>query len=205
VSKQPVKQERWNEKWRERLVDGYDDASRHLVAEVEALRPGRALDVACGLGRNAIWLAERGWHVTGVDYSEVALAEAHRRAAARGLEVEWVLADVTEWTPEAGAYGLICVMYLQIPAGERRVVLERVAQALAPGGVILVVGHDLGNLAQGWGGPSDPDVHLTPEAVAAGLAGLQIDRAESVVRRVEDENGAHEAIDTLVRAHRSDA
>jgi hypothetical protein len=71
--------------------------------------------------------------------------------------------------------------------------------------VILAVGHDLRNLAQGWGGPSDPDVHLTPEAVAAGLAGLQIDRAESVVRRVEDENDAHEAIDTLVRAHRSDA
>ena len=79
--------------------------------------------------------------------------------------------------------------------------LERAAGALAPGGVILVVGHDLRNLAEGWGGPSDPDVHLTPELVAAGLASLQIDRAESVVRPVEDENGAHEAIDAFVRAH----
>jgi 2-polyprenyl-3-methyl-5-hydroxy-6-metoxy-1,4-benzoquinol methylase len=200
-----LKQERWNEKWRERLGDGYHDASRHLVAEVEVLEPGRVLDVACGLGRNAIWLAERGWRVTGVDYSEVALAEAGRRAAARGLEIEWVLADVTDWVPEAAAYDLVCVMYLQIPAGERRVVLERAAEALSPGGVILVVGHDLRNLAEGCGGPSDPDVHLTPELVVAGLVSLQIDRAESVVRHVEDENGAHEAIDTLVRAHRSDA
>jgi SAM-dependent methyltransferase len=200
-----VKRERWNEKWRERLADGYDEPSRFLVSEVRALAPGRALDLACGMGRNAIWLAERGWDVTAVDYSEVALAEAKRRAAARGVEVEWILADVTEWAPEAGAFDLVCVFYLQLPAAERRVVLAQAARAVAPHGIALVVGHDLRNLTDGWGGPSSPDVLFTPDDVAAELPGLVVERAERVVREVEDGDGVHEAIDALVRARRGDA
>jgi SAM-dependent methyltransferase len=157
------------------------------------------------MGRNAIWLAERGWRVTGVDYSEVALAEARRRAAERGVQVDWVLADVTEWTPPAEAFDLVAVLYLQLPAHERRLVLERAAASLAQGGRIVVLGHDLSNLTEGWGGPSTPEVLFTPQDVAAELAGLAVERAERVVRRVEDEDGVHEAIDALVRARRIDA
>jgi SAM-dependent methyltransferase len=200
-----MKRERWNEKWRERHAHGYDEPSRFLVAEVESLPSGRALDIACGMGRNAIWLAERGWRVTGVDYSEVALAEARRRAAERGVQVDWVLADVTEWTPPAEAFDLVAVLYLQLPAHERRLVLERAAASLAQGGRIVVLGHDLSNLTEGWGGPSTPEVLFTPQDVAAELAGLAVERAERVVRRVEDEDGVHEAIDALVRARRIDA
>ena len=200
-----MKQQRWNEKWRERLADGYDQPNLFLVAELGSLPPGRALDIACGMGRNAIWLAERGWRVTGVDYSEVALAEADRRAAARGVDVEWAQADVTQWAPDAGVYDLVCLMYLQIPAEERRVVLERAARALGPGGVMLVVGHHLRNLTDGWGGPSNAEVLYTPEQVAADLPGLIVERLEEVVRPVEDEDGPHEAIDALVLARRGDA
>jgi SAM-dependent methyltransferase len=199
-----VKRERWDEKWRERGTEARTEPSRFLVEELSGVPAGRALDLACGAGRNAIWLAERGWRVTGVDYSEVALAEARRRATERAVDVDWILADLTEWSPPLGGFDLVCVLYLQLPAGERRLVLGRAAEALAPGGTILVVGHDLTNLTEGYGGPKSPDVLYTPDDLVADLAGLVVERAERVLRPVEDEGGAHEAIDALVRAHRSD-
>jgi len=201
-----MKRERWNEKWLERLDGRYSEPNRFLVAEVENLKPGRALDLACGVGRNTLWLAERGWRVTAVDYSEVALAEARRRAAERRLDVDWVLADVTEWDPVAGEYDLVCVMYLQVPALDRRAVLGCAVRALAPGGTLLVVGHHLRNLAEGVGGPSSPDVLFTAEDVAAELPrDMWVERADTVLRPVETEEGMRDAIDALVRARRPDA
>ncbi len=177
------------------------DPNRFLVAEAGDLRPGRALDVACGAGRNAVWLASRGWTVTGVDFSDVALANARRLAAERHVEVDWVQADVRAWEP-GGEFDLVAVLYLQLPAEERRAALARAAGALARGGTVLVVGHHLQNLQEGWGGPKDPAVLFTPEDVVADLAGLEVEKAERVLRPVEDEDGEHVAIDALVRAHR---
>ena len=76
------------------------------------------------------------------------------------------------------------------------------ATAVAPGGTLLAVGHDAGNLTRGWGGPQYPDVLWTPEAVAAGLDGLTVHRAEQVERHVQTADGERVAIDTLVRAER---
>ena len=73
--------------------------NRFLVAKSSDLSPGRALDVACGEGRNAVWLAEQGWQVTGVDFSEVALEKARRLAELRGVEAEWVQADLLDYRP----------------------------------------------------------------------------------------------------------
>jgi 2-polyprenyl-3-methyl-5-hydroxy-6-metoxy-1,4-benzoquinol methylase len=200
-----VKRERWNEKWRERLDGGNVEPSRSLVNEVEALPPGRALDLACGAGRNAIWLAARGWRVTAVDYSEVALAEARRRASAQGVDVDWILADVTVWEPEPGAYDLVCILYLQVPAQDRVAVLAAATSALAAGGTLLLVGHHRRNLEEGVGGPSSPDVLIEPEDVVASLPGFAIERSEAVLRPVETEEGTRQAIDALVRARRLDA
>jgi SAM-dependent methyltransferase len=197
-----VKRERWNEKWRERGAGARAEPNRFLVEDVSELPAGRALDLACGAGRNAIWLAERGWRVTGVDYSEVGLEEARRRASERGVDIEWILADLTEWSPPPGAFDLVCVLYLQLPAAERRLVLQHAAEALAPGGAILVVGHDLANLAEGYGGPKSADVLYTAEDLAADLAQLEIERAGRVSRPVEDEDGLHEAVDALLLARR---
>jgi len=175
------------------------DPNRFLVAEVDGLVPGRALDLACGAGRNAVWLAERGWQVTGVDFSDVAIENAARLAAERGVEVEWLLADVGEWQPPAEAFDLIVVLYLHVPGEERRPILRCAAAALARGGTILVVGHHAANIAEGTGGPRDPRVLFTPEEVAEDFEGLELEKAERVLRSVE---GERDAVDALVRARR---
>jgi SAM-dependent methyltransferase len=197
-----VEREDWNRKHGEAGLLFGAEPNRFLVAEIEGLAPGRALDLACGAGRNAVWLAEQGWTVTGVDFSDVALANARGLAAERGVEVEWVLADLLEWRPAGAVYDLVVVLYLQLPADERRLVLARAAEAVAPAGTLLVVGHDLENLNGGWGGPKDSRVLFTPDDVAAELPGLRIEKAERVLRSVETEEGEVEAIDALVRARR---
>jgi 2-polyprenyl-3-methyl-5-hydroxy-6-metoxy-1,4-benzoquinol methylase len=176
------------------------EPNRFLVAEVAALPPGRALDLACGGGRNAVWLAEHGWRVTGIDYSEVALEHAGELAAERGVELELIRADVLEHVPAAGAYDLVVVLYLQLPAAARRTALARAAAAIAPGGTMLVVAHHSDNLAEGWGGPKDAAVLYAEAEVAEDIAGLTIEKAEHVLRPVSTDDGEVQAIDTLVRA-----
>src|SRR5690348_14293140 len=85
------------------------EPNRFVVQEVAGLPPGRALDLAAGEGRNAVWLAERGWAVTAVDFSAVGLDKARRLAAERGVEAGWVVADVLEYVPEPGAYDLVLI------------------------------------------------------------------------------------------------
>ena len=174
--------------------------NRFLVAEAGELPPGRALDLACGEGQNAIWLASLGWDVVGVDYSEVAIAKARARAERDGVEAEFVCADLVGYAPDPQAFDLVLVLYLHIPADQRRGVLERAAAAVAPGGTFVFVGHDLTNMTDGVGGPSDPQILCTPEEIAAELPGLEIEKAERVLRDVDGEE--RDAIDALVRARR---
>jgi SAM-dependent methyltransferase len=200
-----VRSEDWDERWRARLgearhAETTGEPNRFLVEVAQSLAPGRALDLACGAGRNAVWLAERGWRVTGVDFSPVALAAARRLAAERGVEVEWIEADVLGWAPPPAAYELVLVLYLQLPGRERREALAGARRALAPGGTLLVVAHHSDNLEHGYGGPKSPDVLFTQDEAAADLAGLEIVRAERVLRPVESEEGSRNAIDALVVA-----
>jgi SAM-dependent methyltransferase len=176
--------------------------NRFLVAEVEDLEPGRALDLACGEGQNAIWLASLGWDVLGVDYSEVAIAKARARAERDGVATaQFTCADLVTYEPERDAYDLVLLLYLHIPTSERRSVLARGASALRAGGTLVLVGHDRTNMTDGVGGPSDPDIHFTPAEIAADLPGLEIEKAERVLRDVQGEDRA--AIDALVRARKA--
>jgi SAM-dependent methyltransferase len=179
------------------------EPNRFVVQELSDLPPGRAIDLACGEGRNAVWLAQRGWRVTAVDFSPVGLDKARRLADARGVKVDWVLADLLDYEPAAGTYQLVLLAYLHIAAMERAAVLVRACSALAPAGEILVIGHDLTNLGDGVGGPQDPALLFSPAAIAAELPGLSIKRAERVRRPVDVGGQIHDAIDTLVRASRS--
>ena len=190
----------WNRRYAERQLLWSEGPNRLLAAEAATLASGRALDVACGEGRNAIWLAERGWKVTAVDFAEVALDKARRLADARGVELELVLADLVDWRPPRLAYDLVVVLYLQLPRAERQLVLGRAAAAVAPGGTALLLGHDSRNLDEGHGGPGDPTVLWTAAAVASELRGLEVERAETVLREVEGAD--RPALDTLVRARR---
>ncbi|KJS58576.1 class I SAM-dependent methyltransferase [Streptomyces rubellomurinus] len=194
------------------------EPNRWVVRELAGLTPGHALDLAAGEGRNAIWLAARGWHVTGLDFSAVALERAERLTAELPDEVAdrltWRHGDARALEAPAGGYDLVLVAYLQLPAEDRRTALRRAADALAPGGTLLVVGHDLTNLAEGVGGPQDPAVLFTPDDVLADLAGhgLRTVRAERVHRPVgadpghrEGGTGGRDAIDALVRLERGAA
>jgi len=194
-----MKREDWNRKYASPDFLWSTEPNRFLVAEVEGLSPGRALDLACGEGRNAVWLAQRGWQVTAVDFSEVALAKAKRLAQSRGMDVEWIAADLLDYRPP-GTFDLIADLYLQLPPEERRLVLERASVALAPGGTLLVLGHDLSNLTDGYGGPTEAAVLFTPDDIVRDLPGLVVERSERVRRRIAIDDGEREAIDALVRA-----
>jgi SAM-dependent methyltransferase len=174
--------------------------NRFLVAEVGDLEPGRALDLACGEGQNAIWLATLGWDVTAVDYSEVAIAKARDRASRDGVDVDFRCEDLVEYVPESAAYDLVIVLYLHIPSAQRGSVHVRASAAVAPGGTFLLVGHDVSNLTDGVGGPSDPDILYSADEIADELPGLELEKAMTVLRDVGGED--REAIDTLVRARR---
>ncbi len=181
------------------------EPNRFLVAEVDGLAAGRALDVACGEGRNAVWLAERGWTVTGVDFSAAGLDKARQLAEARGVSVRWTVADVTEYEPTATDFDLVVVMYLQLPETSRRSAFRHAADAVAPGGTLVVVGHDSTNLTDGWGGPRDPALLYGPDEVTAAIDALEIVKATRVVRPVQTDAGEKTAIDVLVRATRTSA
>ena len=192
----------WDRRYAEPRLVWSAEPNRFLVDELAALPPGRALDLACGEGRNAIWLARREWDVTGVDFSGVAVDKARRMADEAGVTARFVRADLAEYVPEPGSADLVALMYLQVPEPLRTVVLGRAAAALRPGGTLLWVAHDLRNLDGGHGGPQNPDVLSTPEGVAAALGGLEALRAEVVRRPVPTDAGEAVALDTLVRAVR---
>lgn len=193
----------WDERYSGDELVWSAEPNRFLVAEVEGLTPGRALDLACGEGRNAVWLAERGWTVVGVDFSAAGLDKARRLAATRGTSLRWRLADVTEYEPPPDGFDLVIVMYLHLPAGPRHTAFGRAAAAVAPGGTLLVVGHDITNPDVGWGGPRDTTVLYGPDDVVADIEGLDIVKATRIERPVATDEGEKTAIDVLVRATRA--
>ena len=195
-----MKRDQWDERYRGTELVWSARPNRFLVAETESLAPGRALDLACGEGRNAVWLAEQGWQATGVDFSGVAIEKARSLARERSVEAEWIAADLLEYQPPTAAFDLVILFYLQLPGDELARVLARAAAALAPGGTLLLVGHDSRNLEYGYGGPKDAAVLYVAADITPHLDGLEIERAETVVRTVETDDGTREALDVLVRA-----
>lgn len=200
----------WNARYDTAELIWKGDPNQFLPGEVEGLPVGTALDLACGEGRNAVWLATRGWEVTGVDFSEVGLSKARSLAADNGVSGTWITADVTTWSPPASGFDLVIVFYLQLPAGELAGALRTAVAAMAAGGTLLLVAHDLLNLSEGVGGPQDAGVLTTAESVVDALAAaelelgaeLVIERAGRIDRVVATADGDRTAIDTIVRARR---
>lgn len=156
--------------------------NRQLVVEAEQLPLGTALDAGSGEGGDALWLAERGWQVTAVDFSSVAVERAAAQARKRGLgdRIEWLHADLEAWPPPAGRFDLVSAHYLHARWSDRPALFRRLAAAVAPGGTLLVVGHLLvgdhghhGDHGLGAGDERgqlherDPEAFYTAEDVAA--------------------------------------
>jgi SAM-dependent methyltransferase len=171
-----------------------------VARELASLAPGRAIDLGAGEGRNAIWLAGRGWSVTAVDFSAVALERGAALAAKAGVTVDWVQADLSGYTPPPGVSDLVLIAYLQFAAQDLRHVLAGAARALAPGGTLFMIGHDRDNIEHGYGGPQDPARLYSVSEITAALDGLRIVTAQQVNRPVQTPDGERIAIDTLIRA-----
>ncbi|MGO9207089.1 MAG: class I SAM-dependent methyltransferase [Candidatus Limnocylindrales bacterium] len=192
--------------WDDRHKDGdFEGRGQNptLVAGVAGLRPGRALELACGSGTNAVWLAGQGWQTTAVDWSPVALTNGREKAEASGVEVDWLERDLFAWSPPEQAFDLVVIVYLHLPPEERGPVYARAAAAVAPGGRRLIVGHDRRNATEGEGGPPDPSRLFSADEIGRELlaadAGLVVERAE-VVRRVPPPGRA--PIDSLLVVRR---
>ena len=197
----------WDQRYSASELVWSREPNQFVATELADLPPGTAVDLAAGEGRNAIWLASRGWSATAVDFSQVALDKGARLAG--DLDVTWVRADATTWRPPAPV-DLVVMAYFQVPADDRRRAVRGAATMLAPGGTLLLVAHDSTNLAEGTGGPQDPAVLMSAEDVLADLEGIEVEvvRAERVAREVSaaDEHGGTErrtAWDCLVRVVRA--
>lgn len=166
-------QEFWDARYRSADVIWSGDPNPHLVQQVADLAPGTALDVGSGEGADTIWLASRGWHVTGIDVSTVALDRAAQRAAEAGKEVAdrttWQQADLLPWDPAPLQFDLVSVQFMHLP----RLLLEslhrRLAASVRPGGTLLIVGHHPSDLHTSMGRPNLPDMFYTAEQIAATL------------------------------------
>ncbi|QMW67185.1 class I SAM-dependent methyltransferase [Mumia sp. ZJ1417] len=150
-----------------------------LVAELVALSPGRAVDLACGDGRHAAWLATRGWQVEAIDFSPVAIADAEREWDATGDTVRWLVGDALTWEPKERV-DLVLIAYLQ--TDQLPLVLERARTWLRPAGRVVYLGHARDNLAYGVGGPRSPEVLPTVASLATALDGMEMLSLRHVVR-----------------------
>lgn len=201
-----MEREEWNARYEGKDLVWSDKANLFVEAELSDAPPGKALVLAAGEGRNAIWLARRGWTVHAVDFSDVAIEKAKKLAAAHPLEgtITFEAADLRGYPFEKEAFDLVTLVYLQIPQSELVPILKGAARSVAPGGELLVIAHDTDNLTHGHGGPQSPKVLYNAQQVVAALDGeLSILKAQRVERPVETEDGTKIALDCLVRAKRA--
>ena len=198
----PTRAQMWDARHAAQRPIESEDADPTLVAEVTAMTPGAALDLGAGDGRNAVWLAGRGWRVSAVDFSAVAIDRGRALATAAGVEIDWRREDLLVWTPPAARFDLVTLFFIHLPTAERLGVYGRAASAVKPGGTLLVVGHDRSNLADGFGGPQDPDVLFTPADIVRDLpARFSVIRAETARRPGVPPPAP---IDAIVRAVRTE-
>jgi 2-polyprenyl-3-methyl-5-hydroxy-6-metoxy-1,4-benzoquinol methylase len=203
-------QEFWDARYRtkESLWSGKPNA--HLVAQAGDLAYGTALDAGAGEGADAIWLAGRGWRVTAVDISAVALERAAGHAAQAGDEVAgritWRRENLLEWQPAERGYDLVAAHYLHLPSAGRQSLFRRLAAAVADGGTLLIVAHHPSDLRTTVPRPQEPDLFFTGDDIATQLDGQGWEIVTNVAapRQVTDPDGRQVTIhDTVFRARRT--
>jgi SAM-dependent methyltransferase len=192
----------WDDRYRSRgrLFSGNPNGV--LVTEVAGLPPGRALDVGCGEGADACWLARRGWEVTATDISRVALQRAAASSPDLASRVAWTHADLTVAPPEAGAFDLVSVQYFPLPRRPGHAALQGLLAAAAPGGTLLIASHDLADLPPDQHG-IDPADYYQPGDIARLLDDTwTIVADETRPRTAPAPAGTRHTHDTVLRAQR---
>ncbi len=202
------RQQKWDERYAAKDLVWSAGPNERFAQQVKNLSPGTALDVACGEGRNALWLAERGWDVTGIDFSSVAIDKARQIAEHRGVEVTWRAEDIAADPIPTAAFDLVLVAYVHTDPRERAAWLPKVIDAVKPGGLFIYIGHDPSNIEHGVGGPQDAAFLPGVEEIVALLDEFRIEAAGVVERPVAADPGHGRelegtALDTFIRAVRN--
>ena len=193
----------WNDRYRDTQLVWSAGPNMFVEQHCRDLSAGRSIDLAAGEGRNAVWLAESGWDSTAVDYSSIAIDKVRQIAERRGVPITTEVADLTTYVPTPGGYDLVVIAYLQLADDALTPILRRAAEAVAPGGKLVLVTHDLSNLESGYGGPQHAAALTTPDQIVAAVGDiLTIELAEVAERHVQADDGTKKALDTLVIAHR---
>jgi SAM-dependent methyltransferase len=197
----------WDDRYRSKTALWSGDPNPQLVSEVVDLASGLALDVGAGEGADAIWLADRGWQVTAVDISAVALERAAAHVRSRpdlAVRIQWLRQDVLDWEPPHDHFDLVSAQYLQLPPEPRRGLFERLALSVAPGGTLLIVGHHPSDMETAMPRPQMPELFFTGDEVAAQLDPTRWDIVTNAAPgRIAHHDGQAVAIrDAVLRATR---
>lgn len=194
----------WDERYgeAEQLFSGNPNGV--LVAEVTGLQPGQALDVGCGEGGDARWLADQGWHVTAIDVSKVALERA-ARTVGEPANVSWTRADLTITVPPAGAFDLVSMHYFPLPHQSSHSALRGLLAAVAPGGTLLIASHDLTGLSPDHFHGVDPADYYQPAEIAEHLDeawDVLVNETRARTNPVPEGPGSAHINDIVLRAQR---
>ncbi|QTX03948.1 class I SAM-dependent methyltransferase [Agromyces archimandritae] len=195
--------------WEERYAgDGRvwaGSANPQLEAAAADLTPGTALDMGCGEGGDVLWLAARGWQVTGADFSANGLARAARAAEAAGVaeRVEWMRVDARDFDPGERRWDLVTSHYLHPAAGRMAEVLPRLAAAVVPGGHLLVVGHAPTGEHRHADGPQRRAMFFAADIARLLPPGFEVLAAEERARILDHGAGPQHADDAVLFARRT--
>ncbi|MFC9355166.1 class I SAM-dependent methyltransferase [Rhodococcus sp. NPDC057014] len=191
----------WDARYSERDRVWSGEPNGALVDEMTGARPGRALDVGCGEGADALWLARQGWAVTALDISQIAVHRARAHADRENVDITWVLSGLLEPDLPTGGFDLVSAQYPALRITADHAAERALISAVAPGGTLLIVHHDIRDADAAREHGFDPDDWVTPGDVAALLDhSWHIDINE--VRERAINGGAHHTHDVVLRAHR---
>ena len=207
MTKPKFDQDFWEQLWSKTVREhagklAHRPPNAHLLAEAAYLPPGRALDAGCGHGADTLWLAAHGWQVTAVDFSAAALAHGRSMAEAAGPEIaeriDWIEGDLASWTAKPGHFDLAVCLYVHV-AGSVEDRVRRMADAVAPGGTLFLVGHR----------PIDPSTGAPTAAasqvqfsVESAVAALDSQTWELAVAEERPRAVAGTGVDAVIRARR---